>query len=396
MPTGQLHLTPDGPRPCGARTSESCKYGTTGHYDSMSEAEVAYEDQMGGALPLVQRSNPATMVLSSNLGEATVVDGDLSDPKARVLLASGRCGDLALAIAQRTGGDAYCVSIFDVSEEKLQEEFEKNPDSISSYASHVVVESPSRKGHFLDSFGQQDREDLEGGWEAMSVVKMTPEMLQHFGDSREAEKLGNFAEAALELDRANVSYDYAELDEYSDEDSDEWLEDEDYEELAEEENRDWDAGHIELPLDFGSTRVRNGDLSDAKTRFYFANGLCLDLAQEVARQGGGKIYFSVDSSVSEEQLDAAAARGDIQNLMAHAVVESPRRPGLFLDAYGVQSRESIGEFFGGGAGAKLMEAKDSWLASFPARERVDLSGFGKSALEMDRLGVSHDYNDFGH
>jgi len=396
MPTGQLHLTPDGPRPCGARTSESCKYGSTGHYDSMDAAEMAYEDQMGGALPLAQHSNPATIVLSSNLGEATVADGDLSDPKARVLLASGRCGDLALAIAQKTGGAAYCVSVFDVSEEKLQEEFEKNPDSISNYASHVVVESPSRKGHFLDSFGQQDREALEDGWEALSVVKMTPEMLQHFGNSGEAKKLENFAEAALALDRANVGYDYSDLDEYSDEDSDEWLEEEDYEELAEEDRLDWEAGHIELPLDFGSARVRSGDLSDAKTRFYFANGLCLDLAQEVARQSGGRIYFSVDSSVSEEQLDEAAARGEIQELMAHAVVESPRRPGLFLDAYGIQNRESIGAFFGAGAGAKLLEAKDSWIASFPSRGEVDLSSFSHSVLEMDRLGVSHDYSDFGH
>lgn len=41
-------------------------------------------------------------------------------------------------------------------------------------------------------------------------------MLEYFADSGSAKRLGKFAETALEFDKTETSYDYNELDEYSD------------------------------------------------------------------------------------------------------------------------------------------------------------------------------------
>lgn len=221
MARGQLHLSPEGPAPCGATTG-SCPYENGGHYDGLAEAEAAYAESQGGALPrAARREAPQRTTLRSNLGSFDVLDGDLSDPAARAALSSGLCGDLALAIHRKTGGAPYFLSYSFQSEEELAEAFAREPNVVFT-ATHVVLESPSQPGSFLDSHGQQDLESLEETYEDAVPIRGTAEMLRHFADSKSADRLEAFADSALELDRLGESYD-SELDELSwdDEDDDE-------------------------------------------------------------------------------------------------------------------------------------------------------------------------------
>lgn len=219
--TNTIHLTPEGPALCSA-TVRSCKYGA--HFKNVHEAEQAFAEKMGGAVPAAAR---ASIELSSNIGAATVINGDLSDPTARALLATGKCGDLALAIHRKTGATPYFVHYDHITENTVAEMFQKDPDSVFRIAQHVVVESPTTPGMFLDSYGQHDLDSILESWEAGSVVRASTEMLERFADETESERLSKFADAAIELDKHGISYDYAELDEYSDDedyqdDDDEW------------------------------------------------------------------------------------------------------------------------------------------------------------------------------
>lgn len=231
MARGQLHLSPEGPAPCGVTTG-SCPYEDGGHYDGIAEAEAAYAESQGGALPAAARRGvPQRIVLSSNLGSCDVLDGDLSDPAARAALSAGLCGDLALAIHRKTGGAPYFLSYGFGSEEKLAEAFAQEPNVIFT-ATHVVMESPGQPGSFLDGHGQQDLDSLEEVYEDAVPVRGTAEMLRHFADSASADRLGAFADSALELDRRGERYE-SQLDELSWDDEDE-DEDDDFKE-------EWDS-----------------------------------------------------------------------------------------------------------------------------------------------------------
>jgi len=217
MAAGQLHLSPAGPAPCGVTTG-NCPYEDGGHYDDVAQAEAAYAESQGGSLPVaIQRK----ITLGSNLGSFEVTDGDLSDPAARAALSTGLCGDLALAVHRKTRGAPYFLSYSFDSPEALAEAFAREPNVIFTSA-HVVLESPTRSGSFLDGNGQQDLESLEEVYEDAVPVRGTPEMLQYFADSGSADRLGNFADSALELDRSGDRYD-SELDglSWDDEDEDE-------------------------------------------------------------------------------------------------------------------------------------------------------------------------------
>lgn len=226
MARGQLHLSPEGPAPCGVTTG-TCPYEDGGHYNGLAEAEAAYAESQGGSLPrAVRRKAPQKIALDSNLGSFEVIDGDLSDPAARTALSTGLCGDLALAIHRKTGGAPYFLSYSFHSEEELAEAFAREPNVVFT-AAHVVLESSSHPGSFLDSHGHQDLESLEEVYEDAVPVRGTAEMLQHFANSQSADRLGAFADSALELDRLGERYD-SELDELSwdDDDEEEDLEDE--------------------------------------------------------------------------------------------------------------------------------------------------------------------------
>ena len=329
MAKGQLHLSPNGPAPCGAEAGE-CPYEASGHFDSLSAAESAFAEEMGGALPQPNRKAAGIIRLSSNLGDFEVLDGDLSDARTRAALSSGLCGDLALAIHRQTGGRPYFLSYSYGSEEALAAAFAEHPNAVIAGATHVVIESPTRPGHFVDSYGQQDQESLEDLYEDAVPIPGTVEMLEHFADQANSERLNRFASSALELDAQSIRYE-SDLDELG------W----------DDEDEEDDEEEVSLELDFGSVSVRAGDLSDPQTRHYLSNGLCGDLAMEIReQQGGGSVHFVVDSTASQSDLSRAAESRTLGDHVAHAVVESRSNPGYFIDAYGLKSREEVERFYG--------------------------------------------------
>lgn len=389
MAKGQIHLGPSGPAPCSAEPGgRGCPYEADGHYGTQQEAESVFAAKMGGSLPeAVSRIElPETIELSSNIGSFEVVDGDLSDARARVALSSGLCGDLALAIHRQTGGAPYFLSYSFDSDEALAAAFAEEPNAVIAGSTHVVLESPTLPGHFIDSYGQQYLESLEDSYDDAAVLRGTPEMLEHFADSASADRLEKFAQSAIALDAKGERY-ASDLDELD------WEEDE----SDEDDWEDFDASQtVELQLDFGSIEVVAGDLSDPKTRFYFANGLCGDLAMAVQEKQGGKPFFAVDSSLSTEELDAAAKAGTLGDQVSHAFIESKHWPGFFIDGYGLKSRSEIEEFYG----TEIREVGLEHLRAFgsgPGGQRGphDLSAFAETVASFDRDGINYSYRDYG-
>ncbi len=374
---GQLHLSPSGPAPCSAEAGE-CPYEAGGHYETPEAAESDLADSMGGVIPAAERR---TIELSSNLGTVEVADGDLGDPRARAALSSGLCGDLALAIHRQTGGTPYFLSYHFNSSEELAEAFAEESNSVIAGSCHVLIESPSAPGEFLDSYGRQDAESLEEAYDDAAIIPGTPEMLEHFADQHRAARLSSFARSAIALDRDGVRYSQ-DLDELGWDDGDE----------------DWDEEPetVELQLSFGAQSVPNGDLSDPKTRFYFSNGLCGDLAMAVHERLGGTPYFAVDSTISERDLEVAAERGELGSMVSHAFVESRLHPGKFLDGYGLKTREEIESFYGTEIRPVAVEQLRAY-GSGPGGRRGshDLSAFADEVSRLERQGRSYSYTDFG-
>lgn len=156
------------------------------------------------------------------------------------------------------------------------------------------------------------------------------------------------------------------------------------------------TGNVELQLAFGSVEVPAGDLSDPKIRFYFANGLCGDLAMAIHERQGGKPFFAVDSNLSAEELDDAAESGTLGDHVSHAFIESKHRPEFFIDGYGVKSRSEIEEFYG----TEIREVELKHLRAFgsgPGGQRGthDLSAFADTVVSFDRNGISYSYFDHG-
>lgn len=85
----RFHLTPEGPKPCSVDpsnpNSRGCGYGEDGHYGSSAEAETAFAEKMGGAVPEAQSSEAYSREeLRSAIAHFTVAN-DLSHPEAKAL-----------------------------------------------------------------------------------------------------------------------------------------------------------------------------------------------------------------------------------------------------------------------------------------------------------------------
>lgn len=197
----RYHLTDDGPKPCKAVVLE-CPLGGE-HYDDAMVAQSAYETRLETALGAFR----GTMDLQCAFGTMKVVDGDLSNFEARNALISGLCGDLALAVQRKTGGDAYLVTYGELTPEQLEEEWRAG--RLIEAATHAVVESKTTPGQFMDSYGRKTEADLKDFYgDDYSVVKVTPAMLETYS-SGISETLNNFAQAVIDLDASGESYDYS-------------------------------------------------------------------------------------------------------------------------------------------------------------------------------------------
>lgn len=87
----RFHLTPEGPKPCSVDpanpSSRGCSYGEGGHYGTVAEAEVAFADQMGGAIPAPESAEGSSIdaeALKSAIEHFSVAN-DLTAPEARAL-----------------------------------------------------------------------------------------------------------------------------------------------------------------------------------------------------------------------------------------------------------------------------------------------------------------------
>ena len=87
----RFHLTPEGPKPCSVDpanpSSRGCSYGAGGHYGTVAEAELAFADQMGGAVPAPESAESSRLdaeALKSAIEHFSVAN-DLTAPEARAL-----------------------------------------------------------------------------------------------------------------------------------------------------------------------------------------------------------------------------------------------------------------------------------------------------------------------
>lgn len=158
------------------------------------------------------------ITLDLDLGNVEVEDGNLNNAKTRRILINGLCGDLAQAIYNKTGGSIYFVTYgYDEKDnEKFIKDIENNPDSIHETTTHVMIESSTQPGTFIDSYGQKTKEEIQSFYgfdnNAISMLKGNEKMLSYY-HSGNSEKLEKFAEAVLKLDKNGQSFDYENYDE---------------------------------------------------------------------------------------------------------------------------------------------------------------------------------------
>lgn len=227
MAQKRIHLAPNGPSDCGARMGR-CPYSADGHFLSEQGAERAFEEKMGGSVPVPAKrgisslfrkrrpepeqkpAEPRSLELRLDFGSTTVRDGDLSDPQTRHYLVNGLCGDLAMAIHEKQGGRVF----FAVDEQlppgvTLESAAQKG--ELGDHVAHAFVESREHPGMFLDAYGVKSAGDIESYY-GTSIREVSPEILSHYGSgprgARGAHDLSAFADAAIALDREGRFYDY--------------------------------------------------------------------------------------------------------------------------------------------------------------------------------------------
>lgn len=212
MAAGQLHLSPEGPAPCGVTTG-SCPYEDSGHYDSPAQAEAAFAETQGGSIPVAAKRVPEKVILETHYGHFSVGNGDLSNPQVRGHLANGLCADLANAIYEiDPSRKVYLALDSDETAEDL-----RNMDDISEldgFIMHAVVESKEHPGKFIDAYGVKTREEVESFFENELIE--APHHIFYDAHSGAEHDLSAFAQSALELERQGKSYEYSVSDFHED------------------------------------------------------------------------------------------------------------------------------------------------------------------------------------
>ena len=152
-----------------------------------------------------------------------------------------------------------------------------------------------------------------------------------------------------------------------------------------------DLEDVELELDFGSVRVTPGDLANPEVRRYFVNGLCGDLAREIRKIQGGDVYFLVDDAITDRELQASALAGTLGDHVSHVLLSSLNQPGKFLDAYGIQTEETVETYWDSRPRKVDSELLNHYRSS--GAESNDYSSFAEAAVVMDSEGISYHYGE---
>jgi len=214
MAAGQLHLSPEGPAPCGVTTG-TCPYEDGGHYDSPAQAEAAFAETQGGSIPVAAKKVPEKVVLDTHYGRFSVGNGDLSNPMVRGHFANGLCADLANAIHEIDPSRKVYLAIDGGRSGPFEEDLQKMKDisEIPNFIMHAVVESKEHPGMFLDGYGVKSREEIEDFFE--NPLRETPIHIFRDAHSGAEHDLSAFARSALELERQGTSYEYSYDDFYA-------------------------------------------------------------------------------------------------------------------------------------------------------------------------------------
>lgn len=155
-------------------------------------------------------------------------------------------------------------------------------------------------------------------------------------------------------------------------------------------------GEIDLPCAFGNMRVKDGDLSDLKSRTALISGLCGSLALAVHDKTNGTPYFVCYGVGDDESLAELYEEGGEHALLdvaTHALVESTTKPGTFIDAYGQKTLKDLKEFYGDditlevGSRAMLVNYADDGVPEI-------LTNFADEAIAMDAREQSYSYMEF--
>lgn len=211
MSIGKFHLSDDGiARKCSA-TKAPCKMSHFENKEAAAQYNLRKLEKEFENIPALSKKT-STIELQGAFGIVSLNDGDLSNAEARITLISGMCGDLATAIQRKTGGVPYFVCYGINSEEDLRKTFESEPEQLFDVSTHVMIESPTQPGKFVDAYGQKTTSDLKEFYgEEISVIRGDLDMLKAYSSPQNVEKLDKFADAALALDDKNESYSYLDF-----------------------------------------------------------------------------------------------------------------------------------------------------------------------------------------
>jgi len=224
----KFHVGPNGPGICRTDPSKEGSRGcpfdpdSTGenHFDTAKEADSAFAELMGGAVGEPARSKKPIRKkkLTYDLGEIEVLDGDLDDPMARFAFSNGLCGDLANAIhkldPERKVYFAFESRPGQYHDLSLYSELARtDPSGLADMACHVLVESKSSPGEYLDSYGVQSAQAVKEFW---GVVLEVPKRSFSRFRSESRQDFSKFAQSAIQMDNDSVSYNYDEINDIFD------------------------------------------------------------------------------------------------------------------------------------------------------------------------------------
>ncbi len=209
----KYHLSDNGPAVCHA-SIRNCPIGGD-HFVSKKDALKAHTAALEMNLKVLPSSiqKPSKVFLSSNWGSVEVIDGDLEDARARQVLISGLCGDLAKAISDKNGQPPVFVFFNNqMTSDSLILDFKENKKIIFQ-ATHVMVRSKHHGEMFLDSYGVKSLEDVEEMWESCTVVEGTKEMISYWSHSKnDIPDLSKFANTVCKFDEEGISFEYDDFE----------------------------------------------------------------------------------------------------------------------------------------------------------------------------------------
>lgn len=204
----KYHVGSDGvPKLCTA-TRRPCPLGGE-HFESKIEAEKYAEEKLSQEFGSLPSSQTKMIDVVCEFGTIRVKDGDLTDASTRMTLVNGLCGDVASAIQKKTGGNVFFVTYDGLNSEQLEENFKNDSESLLNTTTHVMIESPTQEGKYVDAYGQKSLDEIRAFYgEEINMVKGTDEMLQVYTTGQN--DLSNFADSALLLDRNSEGYSYTD------------------------------------------------------------------------------------------------------------------------------------------------------------------------------------------